>query len=754
MKELMAACCLVVSFGGPGEAQAAAAGAASDRSDPANPPQDEAAESEGGLTDIVVTAERRETPLQKTPVAVTGLDQAAIEARNISDLNGLSGMAPSLISPGLSSQRTVNVFYIRGIGEQDTTQNPSVGIYIDDVYIPRAIGAIYTIPDLSSVEILRGPQGTLFGRNTSAGLINIKTMAPSDTPKGTFELKYGSYNDIWLRGVVAGPVSNTVTAELGFIHRTRDGYVHSVTLDRDLNTIDTDALRAKLRWAPSDAFSAELRVDGVQDNSTSSVYAPRFQPNGAGSAPYDPDKTWVSVYPGQYLAGGGVSLVNTYKVDDHLTVKSISSFRKFYNRFTNVNDGGTSYIFNESFTKVKNRTIQQEVQAIYSTDRLNLVGGLFYINEHNDMNRVPWSGGSTVNVGTTTYIMTTTRTDSYAAYAQADYRLLDRLFLTLGARYSRDHTDYTNLGFRVPTTFDNSGPQDVPATVPANATGKYDISASRTWEAFTPKVQARVQWTPDIMTYASYSNGYKAGGFDPRATTALSAAQPFDPEHVDNFELGFKGTFLRNRIRANLALFRNDFRDLQITSYDAANFIFRRINAANARTQGAEFELTALPAPRLEITGMIAFLDTEYTEFDSKLPSNTAGVTTLKGLDLPFAPRWTQNVTINYEAPLAGGRLDVSANVNHRSSISTDIYNTEQLRSPAQYIVNGNIFWTNGAGNWSIGAEFDNLFNNRGNQGGSYSPTSGPAVLVATGGQQVFANNPPRFIRGVVRYKF
>ena len=708
-----------------------------------------------GLEEVVVTAERRSTSLQKTPLAVTSLDRQDAVDRGVTDLKSLSGQAPGLVLPGLSSQRTVDVFYIRGIGEADTSQNPAVGIYVDDVYIPRAWGSIYEIPDIAQIEVLRGPQGTLFGRNTSAGLIHIKTTDPGMVPHASIEGAYGEYNEILVRGTANGPIlGDKLSGSLGFVHHTRDGYIDGVVLNKDLNALSTDALRGKLRYTPNSRLEIQLGFDIVNDRSDASTYAPVNQPNGAGGQPYDPNKVWVSVTPRQHLLGAGLSLRATYTVNDHLTLKSISATRGFKNSVNNTNDGGTSYIFNDSHTRVDNRDYQQEFQALYSSDRLNLVTGVFLFNETYDANRIVWSGGKTVNVGTTQYIISRTDITSYAAYAQAEYQLFPKLFVTGGVRYSRDEAKYTNFGYSAATNFTSAGPKDLPSVREPNATGVYSIAAQKSWGGFTPRIEAHYQWTPDIMTYASFSKGYKAGGFDIRAATAATAQQPFDPEFVNAYEGGFKATLFDRRLRTNLAVFYNDFEDLQITAYDAVNFIYRRVNAAAAHTTGAELEVTALPIENLELSASAAYLEARYDAFTTQLPTNAAGVTTLVNRRLYWAPKWSTGLTAAYTVPVGFGSVRASTNINYRSKAFTDIYNTPQLVSPSQYFVNASLVWKHPGKKLSVGVYADNLFNNRKPQGGVYGPTSGPSVLVATGGQFVYSSNPPRFVRASVKYEF
>lgn len=704
--------------------------------------------------DIVVTAERRATPLQKTPIAISHYDERRIADLNINNVQQLEGHVPNLIMPAVSSQKSASSYFMRGIGEPSLEQESPVGLYIDDVFIPRVLGSVTDLPGVTSIDVLRGPQGTLFGRNSAAGLISVKTKDPTQDLEGSAGIEVGNYNAVRLSASLNVPITDKIAANIAYIRSTRDGYMYSVTRNEKLLNIHTDTLRMKIKATPTEKLTILLAADGIIDQSSGSVYPPLNQPNGVGGAKFDPNLTWVSVGTPTYLRSGGLSLHLEYSVNDNLMLKSVSSIRAFYNTNLGVNDGGTSYIFNESDTAWHEKAMTEELQAIYKRPGFNLVTGFFYLHESFDQTRIVWNGGTTVNVGTQSNILISQKLDSWAPYAQAELEPFSNFYVTLGARYSHDNKDFTSHGFAFPTTFTTAGPPFyAPNPPPSNATGFWSVAPSKSWGRFTPKIELRYQWTPSIMQYVSFTKGYKAGGFDTRATNALAASTPFNPETVDTYEAGLKSRFFDNKLTANLAVFYSNFKDLQLSAYDPTLNLTHLYNAGKAKNAGAELEVTARPVERVELSFNANYLYTKINSPNTILSANAFGQTTF-GERLPYAPRWTLSGEASYSLPVSYGTWRVNGNARYQSRSFNDLYNTQQYALPGQAYLDLGLSWTSLGKALELGVRAENVTDNRASQGIGIFPNNGPTVLRATGGQQYTIPHPPRFVRIYANYSF
>jgi len=691
------------------------------------------------LGTVTVTAERRSASLQKTPIAISAFNQDAVVQQGISTFRDLSGRVPGLLAPKRSTAYTTQTYSLRGIGETDTYPEPTVAVYIDDVYLARTVGSLYDTPDLERVEVLRGPQGTLYGRNSSAGAIRFITKEPKAEREAEGKLTLGSFDNVDLRARVSGAIldDDVLNGSLSVIHHTRRGWTWSVPLQRWVNDLDINAVRTKLKSRPNDRLSITFSADAMRDRSSQSYYTPVNQPNGqvTGQAT-DPDKTWSNTLPYNETTVYGSSLTVKYDIDDHLSAKSVTVSRGMHGPIYYDNDGVTQ-IKGDSYAGFSQRYATQEFNLNGEYERYNFVTGLYLFHENFYNHRLSQSAGSTQdNVGTITHTENRLRTSSWALFGQGNYKWTDAITGTLGARYTVDQRQFKNFGevqsktalvYPLPGNFD-----------PALFSTVFDASkpvtrfvADTPWtsfSSFTPKLGANWQLTPDALLYTSWSKGFKSGGYDLRATTLNGSVTPYQPQTTIAFEVGAKTSWLQRRLTANVALFDNDIRGFQVRATSSGSLgtpVNLLINAGNAHSRGVELELAALPTSALNVGATLAWLKTGYDTFTATLPANIPGRTSLLGLVFPNAPTWQASANANYRLPVQlPGALRVGADAQFESRRYTDIYNTAETAVAAQTFVNGTLNYSAPEDAWGVALAVKNIFNLRRGQAGGYAPTN------------------------------
>jgi iron complex outermembrane recepter protein len=703
---------------------------------------------------VTVTAQRRTNTVQKTPIAITAFGEDAIQQKKIADFRDLSGRVPGLTLPLRSTAYTTQTYSIRGIGEIDTYPEPSVALYVDDVYIARSVGSIYDTPDLERVEVLRGPQGTLYGRNSAAGAIRFITKDPKAERTAGLSVTLGNYNNVIVKGRVTGAIlpDDELNGAISVVRHQRKGWTYSIPLAQWVNDLDIWAFRSKLKSQITERLSATASGDLMLDRSTASYYTPINQPNGLVTGqPTNPDLTWSNTIPLNKTTVYGGSLTFKYDLDDNLSLKSVTAVRGMHGPIYYDNDGVTQ-IKGDSYAGFNENYETQEFTLNGDYDKLNFVGGLFYFNEffHND--RLGQSASSPLdNVGVQTHANSYLRTQSYAGFANADYKLTDELSATVGLRVTLDHRGFDNYGHvqtGAPLIYPlpgNNDPAQFNSIFGPGATVFAAHATPKNYSAFTPKLGVNYQLTRDILTYASYSRGFKSGGYDLRATSLDASLTPYRPQYTNAYEVGWKSAFFDNHVTANLAAYYNQITDLQVRATSSAQFgvpISSLINAGNAHTYGGEFELATNPTSGLTLGSTVAYLTTAYDTFTASLPANIVGATTLIGKTFPLAPVWQVNLNGNYRLPLpTEGSWRIGADVPIQTRYYIDIYNTPQLAVVPQAFINGTLNYTSKSEFWSAGVSVSNLLNTRIRETGGYSPSNSGAQPYWYAGY-----NPPRFV--------
>ena len=667
------------------------------------PSEDNAA---GG--EIIVTAERRATDLQKTAIAISAFTPERLEERNITSVRDLAGQVPNLFVARTSISHTTQTFSLRGVGESDPIQEPVLAVYVDDVYVPRQIGSMSEFVDLERVELLRGPQGTLYGRNSSAGALRIITRDPDDTTHVTAETGYGSFNDVQVRALVSGPVvSNALSGSISYIHRSRDGVTYDPTLGHDVNRINLDGWRGKLRFTGLARLDALLTVNVTRDRSDSRSYVPVNQPGI-----FSRRLSYSEVEPLQHLNAQNSSLRLIYTLSPTLAIKSITAAGGFNLDPVYYENDGQAALIQKNLIDYDDKFVSQEVQLNGELGDLSFTSGLFYLHERFFVERNGFSRTGTAATAPVNKLRAhnITYTDAYAVFGEGTWKATDIFSLTAGIRGTVEKKRFV---------FDNKVIDDNRNVVSQSIAGK----AEKTWRAVTPKLSVQAQWTPDLLQYLTWSRGFKSGGFDNRATRLDLATLPYNPEKVTTYEGGLKATLFGQALRSNLAIFYNDYKDLQVSFYDPAYVGNRRGNAGRAHSWGIELENDLRLSDRFTVQASGGYLKAIYDDYKG---AGGNGVDA-DGNPLVNAPKYSLSGGATYDLPLGAGasHLRFSANAQYQSSFYQNALARPQDRVPGQTFVNGSVNWTLPDDRFQIGISAKNILGANKPVSSTYTPSTG-----------------------------
>jgi len=689
-----------------------------------------------GSSDIVVTAQRREERLQDVATAITALGSDTFQAGGIGrSANEVLNLVPNA-SAG-TQQHGRPRWWIRGVGagqQQFDLANP-VGFYLDDVYISNASATGLPLFDIERVEVLRGPQGTLWGKNTTGGAINIISKRPSLTQRdgdNYVKLDYGSYDDkIVESGVGTVLVPDLLATRLSFHVEDRDGRFTNLFTGEKSNFITDSVVRGQLLLAPSPDFQALLsvhyrnyRTDGTYWTTYS--YAPDgvFRNGYAPSRDKDEISTNADDYSRNTQLGGSLHLDWTI---GKLSLTSITGYERFKTRGPGDSDY-TPLEISRTYTDARSEQWTQELRlASPQTDRLNWILGLYYFNEKIASSAysatlppgtVPALPGSTAPAayGVTFYDH---KAESGAAFGSATFDFTDALKLTLGARWTRETKtlDFDRLASpnAAATGWSNYVRWWDSYTGTIGGPGTFSGDLRKTWDVFTYDVTPAWNIDRDNLVYFKFSHGVKSGGFN-TAATLPAALLTVEPEKLDAFELGYKSQWFDHRLTFNATAFHYDYDDVQINvvgpnpgAVGGATISYLQ-NAAKAHVNGAEFELEAKPIDGLHLGAAVGILDTKYDELQV-----VNGGANLSGARFVRAPKLTLNGNIGYTVPLAGsGKIDLDADARYTSLqyyyiTPQDRVNRYVLTQPGYTIANARISYTSANELYTLTAYVNNL---------------------------------------------
>ncbi|MBS7457578.1 TonB-dependent receptor [Coralloluteibacterium stylophorae] len=707
-----------------GLALGASASVSAQSADPADPAQapiaaSTASERATTLDAITVTARRRVESAQDVPVAVSAFDPDDLRDLQASNVDGLQGAVPNLnIVQGRGSSNSVNVF-IRGIGQPDALQtfDPGVGMYVDDVYYSRINGALFSLFDIQQVEVLRGPQGTLYGKNSTGGAIKITTRDPAQYSEGAVELTVGDHGRLEQRFYGSTPFTDTISASLAAVNTDNDGYVEDPASGREFNEDDTSAARLKLAVRPSDDFSAVFTVDYTrQDNALTLgrpeadlvqtdlllgpvvlMPAPQGEWDFEAATSFGPDQ-------GQKLTHKGGAATLSWNLGDW-TLKSITGYRRLETQ-SFIDIDASEYELGDVYVGLNQRQVSQELQAQFDNgDTLQAVYGLYYLNEVVPSEQIAFGDDIFAFAGAPVSFRRTIAdhldTESAAAFAHVTWEFVPSWTLSTGLRYTRETKDYD----RTTSTFWGAPFTALDETVA--------FSAEQTWDAWTPSISLQKAFSEQVMAYVSANRGFKSGGFNGRANNAAEVANAeFEPETVWTYEAGVKMRSANNRLQGNATVFRSDYKDFQARVAGETPSEFPVINAAELTIDGVEFEGVALLGEGTRISGQVSYLDASYDAFDDPRtdPSSPFYNAAVSHEHVPFSPEWSARLAVTQNVYLDdGGILTFGADASYRDDTWLSVDNRDVLRQDA-YTVYG-LFggWDSPANTWQVRAGVRNL---------------------------------------------
>nr|WP_295105731.1 TonB-dependent receptor [uncultured Caulobacter sp.] len=676
--------------------------------EPATAAEPAGADSAISLEEVVVTAQKRKTNLQDTPIAISAMDSEALKARHIQSVEDLGdGSIPSLRVAPFFARKSALTIGMRGIGALGDANQPArdqaVGVYVNGVYLGRAQGLGSALYDVERIEVLKGPQGTLFGRNTEGGAVSIVTKAPTGVFGMNTTLGYGNYNGYKLETHIDLPEYKGFSVKVDALLTKRDGTTINPTTSGqpDFNSYDKRGVNLEFAWRPSDNFSADYAYDLSYDGST--PYYVQLEKKGALAlaplTPAQPDRAKrASVgVPLQMSEGDtfGHRLNLTWKLADNLDLKSISSYRKLTQ--TQFDNGAVALsVFQPnapfarySVARVWQDQVSQEFQLVGKTDRLEYVGGVFYFREKvsdnaQTPNSLQWNATGTaytqLSIDFNTIILdraSHVETTSYGAFGQAAWTppvLDDKLHVTVGARYTKDakkgSLDIVN---GVLPSYIDSNKNTVVGRVPLDAS----------WSHVDPMVSVAYDVTNDINLYGRWATGYKAGGANSRSLTYRA----YNPEKVEMFEVGAKTEFWNRRGRLNVAAFTGDIKDAQVDFnvliLNNNRGTLETTNAATGKTRGFEADLTIMPVEGLTLSASYAYTDIKLSKAFNPFTNAQSTIYPL------YSPKNAGSVAADYVRPAFGAMFKAHLDANFADAQMTST--TDPTLSDKSFTMNGRL---------------------------------------------------------------
>ncbi|MEA5667444.1 TonB-dependent receptor [Stenotrophomonas sp. ATCM1_4] len=672
------------------------------------------------LDEVTVTARRRSESIQDVPVAVSAFGEEQIKDLQASTVEGLQGAVPNMnIAQGRGSANSVNVF-IRGIGQPDALQtfDPGVGMYVDDVYYSRINGALFSLFDIQQLEVLRGPQGTLYGKNSTGGAIKLTTKNPFDNEGGAVEVTAGDYGRLEGRFYVSGQLSDTVAGSIAGAKITNDGYVKDADTGKRYNDDDTEALRLKLAFKPTDNFSAVLSLDTTKQDAALTLGRPManlvqtsLAPGGAIVLKPGETGEWnrrartsFDDGQGQYLKHSGASLAMDWDINEQWTLKSISSYRKLKTE-SYIDIDASEYELGDVLVALDQNQKSQEFQLHYDNgSNLHATFGAYYMKENVPSYQEAYADDLFSFLGAKVPFLRTIDDDltttSTAAFAHVNWEFVPSWTVAAGVRWTKDKKDYE----RSTSTFWGA------PFAGLNGTVAFDAKAS--WTAVTPSISLQKAFSDNLMGYVSANRGFKSGGFNGRANTVYDTEHAkFDPEYVWTYELGLKGSSADHRFRGSAAAFYSNYSDFQArVSQDVGTFPV--LNAAKLNIKGIELEGSALLGESTTLSAQVGWMDAKYDKFeDFRLdPSYPGFDPNVSHAHVPFSPDWTARVALQHVFPLGdSGSLTLGGDVSYRSETWLSVDNRAVLSQDAYTLLGAYGVWDSPQMSWQVRAGVRNL---------------------------------------------
>jgi iron complex outermembrane receptor protein len=714
----------------------------------------------GQVEEIVVTARRREEKEQTVPIALTALSSHQIEAEGIYGLTQIEQEIPSM-NITVVNPNNVNI-NIRGLGANASFSSigldSGVGIYVDQVYLPRPTQSVFDQIDLDRVEVLRGPQGTLFGKNTTAGAVNITTKAPTFEYEAVGEVTGGNYGQADVRAAASGPVVPDLLAfRLTVADTNHDGFIRNVLLSQDWNDYHDVTARAQLLFTPVDNLRARFIADYEDQNETccegvlegvvttrvngtpfpNGFYA-RVAPLGYTPLPIDPFARKTDADSPQFVhtSQGGASAIVDWDIND-FTVTSVTAWRYWSYSPGSDADALALPILTNAAQTIRESQESQELRLASPTDQpIEYVAGLYYFHQATPALATTQYGSAAAQYavstsaapyqaalnGFTVYGNLRLNRDSFAPFGQATWHITSQLSLTAGLRYNdEDKTGYFSQSQAGGVNLGSLSPA-VAATAQAlrNAFGPITSFYARTAEhTLTGQANLAYQLTDDILAYATYARGSQSGGIS-MAVIPAGASPVVAPETASDYEVGLKSSFLDNRLVVNAAAYWEDIANYQTTISNPLTSTSYVANGGRVRSRGIELDSRAVPAKGLAVYLSAAYDDATFVSFkDGPCPIEYFGVQTVcdfSGAQLPGAPKWSFSGGGEYSRPLGDsgflGPIDgyVGVDVSYKSSFNSTSNPSAYTVIKAYSITNARVGVRSADGNWDASLWVRNLF--------------------------------------------
>ena len=669
-------------------------------------------ESRTTLDEVVVTAERKQSNLQQTPLSVSAVSSDALRSQQQTNLESLSQNVPNLDIGRNAGDAHV---FIRGVGYDQISPGGEtrVALYTDGMYESRSQAAFVGFYDVDRVEVLRGPQGTLYGRNAVAGAINIITRDPTQTVGGYFSGTAGSYGLVASEGAIGGPLTDDLSGRVAFHTVDRQGYGVNIQTGEQVDDEHTRSVRAKFKYEPSSSLTVRLNWDLTKENdhnggyryiTSASYIVPPTVPLAQSLGYISPSKPHDAAGFGPMfrLDTYGVSAQVDWRLNDATKLTSLTGYRHLTSSTDSTNDDSTAGL-SKQFLNERSSQFSQELRLSQTFGTFaDLLAGGYYFRENNfASNKVPIAGVAfgipTLDLYQAYQAVGSVLTKAYAGFAQVNFHLTDQAGLTIGGRYSHEEKSIAE-GAQFDTTR-LYNPAN--AFIPNTGSDQQTESESSTNPVFT----LDYKFTKHLYGYATYSTGFKSGGFN------IGGLQPpFKAEKITNHEIGLKSDLFDRKLRLNVSAFYYDYKNLQVNITEGLNLVTR--NAASSRVKGLEAELTAVPVEDLRLTLNASYLDAKYLDFKTADPSRLyLGPLNLAGNRLDYAPKYKVDGLVGYTFHAPIGAITPQLNVTWTDTVYFSQFNLPQVSQPAWTNVNAYVNYVAENSRWSVNGYVKNLTN-------------------------------------------
>lgn len=683
----------------------------------------QSADNAGQGTDIVVTAQKRAETVNTVPIAVTAIGPAQLRAANVTDVKGLASVVPGLQIQTVGVDSFVGVA-IRGISNRSYSPaaNSAISTYIDGGYVDLPVGFSESLYDLARVEVLRGPQGTLYGRSATGGNINVLTADPVNHLDASVDASYGSYNDVAVHGMINLPVTDNLSVRVaGMVHRSDGMFNTQGTTSRNYGAADSFGGRITALWKPAPNFKWRLQLDQYDNHGTPGLSVQ----TGADAKPINgqsPYQQKVSGNPDPYnkIVSTAIRSRMDWDATDHLSLSYVASYQDIRAAYKWVTSGAVDWTNPgwQQASAYNSKATFHEVDAAFSSGRFkNVLGGSFFYEKITD----PGSAAvyAAINYEYYSPYGANTTKRSWGIFDQASYQIIDGLTVTGGLRYSKDYQGQGgSLTYGCSTSGYSVGQfsqiYNLTSTTPGCYGASTNPAGSGSWSKLTWKAGIDYQITPRTMVYASVTTGYKPGGVQPSAPVGV--AKTYNPEDVTNYEAGIKTRVLDNKLSLRAAAFWADYSNLQVfqVASTTSGVSLVTFNAAKARSRGIELETTWDITPNDHFSGFANYLDATYTTYNNGIDGRDSSVIpSLKGYQLPQAPHWQMRAQYAHDISLGKhGKLSPMAAFYFQSESFTEANNVSWYRVAPYTKTTLTVTWTDRTDKWSVAAFVDNLENN------------------------------------------